>query len=374
VNGSCAIIRSMAKRLPLSALLSFALVAFTIETDTETERRIPHRTARYGASAGGGPWLISMAMWFNCLRWVPEQGITVREVERLARTRTNWDGMRRWGHIYFEPSPDDARPKPPLSAMIVRVTVKGKVGQQAWGVLVPMIEGCWRERFGVKAIEELRSALIAIADRLERDLPDCLPILKYGLFSEGSKPDKAGSGPTGIESLPLPALLARVLLAFAMEYERESAVSLAISANILRVIEDGGASVRELPALSGVSKEAVAMALSFLAKQGSVAQSELPGSKVKSVRLTAKGIQAQAAYGKVAAMIERRWNETFGSGALEELRSSLEALTADGTAERSPLFACLQPSAECWRAKVPKPATLPHYPMVLHRGGYPDGS
>jgi hypothetical protein len=27
-----------------------------------------------------------------------------------------------------------------------------------------------------------------------------------------------------------------------------------------------------------------------------------------------------------------------------------------------------------WRASVPNPETLPHYPMVLHRGGYPDGS
>jgi hypothetical protein len=28
----------------------------------------------------------------------------------------------------------------------------------------------------------------------------------------------------------------------------------------------------------------------------------------------------------------------------------------------------------CWRARVPAPAALPHYPMTLHRGGYPDGS
>jgi hypothetical protein len=24
--------------------------------------------------------------------------------------------------------------------------------------------------------------------------------------------------------------------------------------------------------------------------------------------------------------------------------------------------------------RLPKPKTLPHYPMVTHRGGYPDGS
>jgi len=27
-----------------------------------------------------------------------------------------------------------------------------------------------------------------------------------------------------------------------------------------------------------------------------------------------------------------------------------------------------------WRAAGRKPATLPHSPMMLHRGGFPDGS
>jgi hypothetical protein len=32
-----------------------------------------------------------MVMWLNCMRFVTEEGIAAREVERLARTRTNWD-------------------------------------------------------------------------------------------------------------------------------------------------------------------------------------------------------------------------------------------------------------------------------------------
>ena len=32
------------------------------------------------------------------------------------------------------------------------------------------------------------------------------------------------------------------------------------------------------------------------------------------------------------------------------------------------------PPGDGWRAAVPKPETLPHYPMLLHRGGFPDGS
>jgi hypothetical protein len=39
-------------RLPLSALLSQVLVAFTIECDNEFERQMPHRTSNYGSTAG----------------------------------------------------------------------------------------------------------------------------------------------------------------------------------------------------------------------------------------------------------------------------------------------------------------------------------
>jgi hypothetical protein len=34
----------------------------------------------------------------------------------------------------------------------------------------------------------------------------------------------------------------------------------------------------------------------------------------------------------------------------------------------------MKPYADGWRASVCRPGTLPHYPMILHRGGYPDGS
>ena len=79
-----------------SALLSQALVALTIELDNEAEHRLPHRTTHYGsAGQGDGPWLVSLAMFENCLRFVTDQPMTVHELETLARTGTNLDGMRR---------------------------------------------------------------------------------------------------------------------------------------------------------------------------------------------------------------------------------------------------------------------------------------
>ena len=38
------------------------------------------------------------------------------------------------------------------------------------------------------------------------------------------------------------------------------------------------------------------------------------------------------------------------------------------------LFAGLAPHPGNWRARLPRPAVLPHFPMTLHRGGYPDGA
>jgi hypothetical protein len=71
-------------RLPLSALLSRVLVAFTIECDNEFGRQMPHRTSNYASTAGRGArlWLVSMAMWWTCMRFVGEDGITVAELTR----------------------------------------------------------------------------------------------------------------------------------------------------------------------------------------------------------------------------------------------------------------------------------------------------
>lgn len=54
--------------LPLSALLSQTLVAFTIELDNESEHRMQHRTTAGGGKRGR--WLRSL-VWSNCPREPP---------------------------------------------------------------------------------------------------------------------------------------------------------------------------------------------------------------------------------------------------------------------------------------------------------------
>jgi hypothetical protein len=82
--------------LPLPALISGALVAFTVELDNVFEHGFEHQTTARKARGerARGPWLTSIVMWANCLRWIAEDGTTVAEVRRRARTGTNLDGVR----------------------------------------------------------------------------------------------------------------------------------------------------------------------------------------------------------------------------------------------------------------------------------------
>lgn len=368
----------MPAELPLSTLLSQVLVAFTIEFDNEAERQIPHCTTRHGGS--GGAWLVSMVMYLNCMRFVGEDGITVRKVEELARTKTNWHGMQRWGYIKVEPDPADARANhertaPPRPEWLVRATRRGRMARKIWRPLFGLIEERWRERFGDGLVHQLRESLFALTRQFPVDLPDCLPILTYGLFSNGWI-DK-GRAPTNSDdgtSRHLVSLLSRVLLALAIEFERQSELSLAVSANVLRVLDEKGMRVRDLPVLTGVSKESISMAIGFLEKRGiAVVETDRDGGKGKVARLTAAGREAQDAYRLLLVNVEERWRERFGSEAIEQLRDTLKRFVGDPSRE-SPLFQGLMPHPENWRASIRPPKTLPHYPMVLHRGGYPDGS
>jgi DNA-binding MarR family transcriptional regulator len=369
----------MAGPLPLTALLSQAFVAFTIECDNEFERQMPHRTARDGWTGPRRemPWLTSMVMWFTCLRFLVDEGRSVEEVERLARTSTNWNGMERWGYVDVGPDPTDPRPRPPRKDWIVRATPAGRRAQAVWAPLGDQIERRWQERFGNEPIDNLRERLSTVVSGLDADLPDCLPILGYGLFSRlpERRPSLVGEdGPAEAGPVALPSLVAKVLLSIALEFEDHWPISLAASSDVLGVLDGDGQRLRDLPRRSGVSKEAIAMALGVLTKAGLVELESTPGeSPGKVVRLTEAGKAAQLANTARLADIEAAWRDRLGSNAIDSLRTSLEGIV-EPDAERSALFRGLVPDPDGWRASVPAPARLPHFPMVLHRGGYPDGS
>ena len=365
------------RSLPLSALLSQALVAFTIEFDNEAEHRLPHRTTSHGSSGRGdgapAPWLVSLAMWENCMRYVTGEPITVGDLEARARTGTNLDGMRRWGYITIDGSARKVHNGRPGPGAVLRATAAGLRAREIWRPLPGLIEQRWRERFGADQVGRLRDSLVTVVSRLDPGLPDCLPIIGAALLSRGPdsglppRPDGTAPG-----ALPLQALLSRALLSFAVEYEREAGLALAVGANVLRVLGAEGTRLRDLPALTGTSKESVRWALGVLTRGDLAADEPDPAaSRGKVARLTPRGLDAQRVYHELAGAIERRWHERFTHGVTGALRASLEPLAAG---DPPPLFAGLQPYPDNWRASVRPPVTLPHFPMVLHRGGYPDGS
>jgi methyltransferase (TIGR00027 family) len=360
--------------LSLSGLLSHALVAFTIELDNEAEHRLPHRTTNHGAaSQGNGAWLTSVAMFENCLRFVTDQPITLGELETLARTGTNLDGMRRWGYLTIDGTAKKIRHGRPGPGAVLRATAQGLQARQIWLSLPAVIEQRWTERFGAGPVGQLRQALQAVAGQLDPGLPDTLPILGQALFNRG--PDPAlppRPEPPDVATLPLSALLSRVLLAFALDYEASSEVSLAVGANLLRVLGEDGTRPRDLPALTGISKEAVAWALGVLLRARlAVEEPDPAASRGKVARLTPRGLLAQGLYLELLGETEDRWRDRFGRDTIGALRRPLEALALG---QPPPLFQGLEPYPDNWRASVRPPRTLPYYPMVLHRGGYPDGS
>jgi hypothetical protein len=353
------------------------LVAFTIEFDNEGEHQIPHHTTNYGPSGhGDGAWLVSMVMWENCMRFVTDEPITVAELLTRTRTGTNLDGMRRWGYITIDGTARKIHHGHPGPEAVVRATARGLRARQIWLPLAGLIEQRWRDRFGASLHDRLRDALVAVAGQLDPGLPDCLPILGAGLRSRG--PDPAlppRPGAADITGLPLPALLSRVLLSFALEYEQEAELSLAVSANLLRVLGPEGIRLRDLPALTGISKEAVSWALGLLTRgRRAVEEPDPAASRGKVARLTSRGLEAQLMHRELLGVLEQRWRDRFTAAGIDALRQALEALALPADGRPPPLFRGLQTYPGNWRAQIRPPGLLPHYPMVLHRGGYPDGS
>ena len=369
----------MADQLPLSALLSQALIAFTIEFDNEFEHQTPHRTTTHTSAGAPGqvPWLVSMVMWTKFLRFVPDDGIAIGEFKRQAALTKKELKMwlprlaTWWGYITV----DKTAAEDP-SNWLIRPSRGGQKAFEVWKPLTGVIESRWEKRFGKNIIDELRRSLQSLVDQLNPEFPSCLPILGYELLTTGPDPElraRSKSDAVSAAGQTLPTLLSKVLLAFAIQFERESHLSLALGANVLRLLGEA-TRVRNLPRLSGVSKGAIDMAVKRLQAGGLTAlvQEEEKHRPAKALRLTSKGQGALDTYYVLVSSIEKRWKTSFSQ--VVDLRKLLEHIAHNSSAAMPSLFDGLQPYPDGWRASVGKLEVLPHYPMILHRGGFPDGS
>jgi hypothetical protein len=321
----------------LTRLLSQALVAFTIELDNEFEHRMPHRTTRGPAARSGrGPWLVSWPMWANYLRHEPSD-------ERASLV--NLAGLHRWRYL-----DDDSADG---------LTPAGRRACAVWEPLTDIVEERWHSR-GLP-VAGLRTALAAVADPA---LPEALPVTAVARIS--------GVPRVGAADSSLLSLLSRVLLAVTLEVERESPVSVALGANVLRVLgSDGGSDgvrVRDLPGLTGVSREAVAVSLSFLVRHDLAVESSDGRSRV--ARLTERGVRARTGFRRRLAVVE-----ATRPGLAELLEPVVGPALAKGLRPYPDGWRAHPPYLSSTRAVLADPAgALPHQPMVSHRGGFPDGA
>jgi len=338
---------------PLTTLLSRAWIAFTIEADNAVEAAGSERVGRL--------FRISLPMWANGLRFIDTEGITVGELRARARAACNIGGLERWGWITVGEAGSGRREgygshRGVTSGTVLRATRAGAYARRLWPDVVAGIEQRWRDRFGDAAAGSLRDALPRYAGRMPSAPPEVHASDGFRTHVvEGPAPGEDGlAGPLG-----------QALSSLTLGHEQDSLVSLPLAANFLRVIGGDVVRVRDLPALAGVSTEAVAMAAGYLERNG-LAESR----PQRSVTLTAAG---RAALGDYQARAAAREDQA--------LRAAVEAVVS----QREALAEGLVPPPGCWRGEKPyltqtrrvladPAAALPWHPMVLHRGGWPDGS
>jgi hypothetical protein len=356
-------------RLPLSTPLSQALIALTIELDNEFERRF--------VESGGGARVVSLTMWSNLLRFVAD-GTTVGEFvtavglpKRSALSRLG--GVERWRYVSVGPATGKREGYGSARGVkddwVVRLTPAGQRAAGIWPVLAGEIEARWRKRFGADEVGALREALVTVDKAIETLLPEFLPVVSSTQAMALELPSVETRAAS--DDLSLVTLLAHALLAYTIDFEDASPVSLPLSANVFRVLGETGVAVRELPVLTGVSKEAVEVSLTALARTEYVVVEGAPASK-RTVHVTPAGAKLQAEQRRLHTRVGKRWDA--------DLRTSLERIL-----DHPDLSSGLRPHPTGWRASKPYAqqteavladplGRLPHYPMVLHRGGWPDGS
>jgi DNA-binding MarR family transcriptional regulator len=309
------------KARTLSALLSQALVAFTVELDNEFERRI-------GAAGHPGARL-SLVVWLDLMRFLDGQDRSVSELASSALTpigsvRALLGCLERWGYVEL---PGDAQTKRDgwgsgrgiRAGWIVRPTNKGRLAMEIWRPLTAIIEARWEARIGGGTIAGMRGALASIVDALDIELPQGLP----SRWLPEPAYDYPARTSRGID-LSLPALLAQPLHAFSIRFDRDSDASLAFSANTIRVLGAEPVRAADVSRLTGCSPEMTD--IGWQLKPYVVAEADPSGRKGKALRLTERGLAAQRAFVDLCARIETEWETGFGADRVRTLRATLLAL------------------------------------------------
>jgi hypothetical protein len=150
------------------------------------------------------------------------------------------------------------------------------------------------------------------------------------------------------DQLPLPALLSAAFVAFTVELDNA----------FEQRMSDHRTAARRARGQGGQGPYLVSVAMSWTR------------DRRRYGRLTHRGLNARRRGLRRVRDRQAAWRERFG----DELGDAMTPIVGDGTREGLPLLAGLEPDPGAWRADVPAPERLPWFPMVLHRGGWSDGS
>ena len=317
-------------------------------------------------------------MFENCLRFVTDEPITVGKLETLARTGDQ-PGRHAPLGLYHRSTPRPAgsiasRPGPDA---VLRATARGLRAREVWLAAA-------RPRRAALAGPLRRRPDRGAAPRPGRGgranstpaCPTCLPILG---------PDPVQPGTRSRPAAPAAAAGPRHVAAVGTAVPRPARLRSGVRGRI-----GGVARGRRQPApRPGRRRHAAA--------RSAPADRDLQGSRElghgrpapRPPRRRGAGPRREPRQGRPphprgparAAALPRAPGHGRGplAAALRPRRRRSpapvpEALAVGADGEPPPLFQALEPYPDNWRAAVCPPGTLPYYPMVLHRGGYPDGS
>ncbi|HTU45894.1 MAG TPA: hypothetical protein VMF91_12575 [Bryobacteraceae bacterium] len=353
----------MVRNRALATLLSQTLVAFTVEVDNECERRM--------GEAGFRGARISLVLWLNLIRHISSSGSLVQDLAASGAgskeaLKLQLGCLERWGFLTLAPgsteaaSPRDAAGRAGRgregwgsgrgirNSWAVRLSGKGLKAAEIWPDALEKVEGRWIARLGKQRMARFRKSAQAVIDALALDLPWGLPPTLIGRTE--AFPARSTAAP---KDLALPCLLSQLLLGFAIEFDRESPAPITMSANTLRVLGEAPIPVRDIALLTGSSPERTNIGWQL---KPYVTVETAPGVRGKVAKLTAAGLKAQQAYGRLVTEIERRWAERFGTEVVHDLREFLSALFRAEDANQPPIALGLTPPPGTVRAGDLAPA------------------
>ena len=312
--------------LPLSALLSQVLVAYTVELDNGFELRM--------VRAGFPGARLSLVLWLNVLRLLPSEGLTFRDLaDRYVgppdSLKIQLGYLERWWVIEMSSGNPTSRQKRDgwgsgrgiTRSTTIQLTTIGKKAVEIWPVLLSEIEDRWRKRFEKEEIHRISKSLQKIVQSSEVELPLGLSSI-LDLDEREYKPRPAKKE----APLAFVMLVSQVLFLFAGEFQKRSRLPLLICANMIRVLGENPVRLGDLPRLTGGSAET--SDVGWRLKPFVILENDPAGKRGKVIRLSERGARAQDAYYQTTRDIEKDWAEKFGADNIRGLRSNLEKLLA----------------------------------------------